>query len=639
MSEQFTLKINAATDEELSAAVMEWAVDTNIFLPSMFMVLIRDDDSESESRALKYVDNTSSIKIGAAVEISVSVTGVDASSSVTNQVFKGEITAIEPVFGENGSVQLRLRGFDKGHRLTLGKNTRTFGDANPQTASLTDSDIVSQIAQKAGLSANVSASGLSGVAYHYVMQYDQSDWEFLWARAQMLGYQVYVNDKTLHFRPASDKRHTQAPEALVWGQNLKHFEPRIVVSSQVTKSEALGWDPATQKKVSGTASSNSQPAAKIGDSVYGKKAVSGGLQMSSVAEAVLSPVMRSAKMAEALAKARFAEHESQFARASGELLFGDPRLLAGTVVKISNVGKRFSGEYYVTAARHSWRSGDYRVRFEVSGREPYTIRNLLLGREALSLRKIDGVVIGIVTDIGDPQKLGRVKVKYPWLPLNAGAELGSNWARLVTAGAGSDRGVFFTPEVNDEVLIAFEQGDVSHPYVVGALWSDKKKPPAANAGTVLDGGKTVNQRIIRSKSGHLIVLDDTDGQEKITIVDKTKKNTITIDSKTNAMTIKSEGDLTLEAGGKLVMKSKQDFSLETQAGGQIKAQSKLDMQGQTGAMVKAGSSQLDLQPATAALKSTKVDVQGQAQVSVQGAQTSVKGTAMVEIQGALVKIN
>jgi uncharacterized protein involved in type VI secretion and phage assembly len=231
-----------------------------------------------------------------------------------------------------------------------------------------------------------------------------------------------------------------------------------------------------------------------------------------------------------------------------------------------------------------------------------------------------------------------VKVKYPWLPPDGQAELSSNWARLITLGAGKDRGIFFTPEVNDEVMIAFEQGDVNHPYVVGALWSDKQQPPKGEGGDVVSN-KVTNQRIVRSRSGHVIIFDDTDSSEKIIIMDKTKKSTITINSKDNSMIFKTKGDLTLEAEGKMIFKCKQDFSLETDAKASVKAKNTLDMQAQSGATMKSGSAELDLKPAGAAMKGTKVDIEGQTQTKVQGAQTSIKGSAMVEVQGAIVKIN
>jgi uncharacterized protein involved in type VI secretion and phage assembly len=111
---------------------------------------------------------------------------------------------------------------------------------------------------------------------------------------------------------------------------------------------------------------------------------------------------------------------------------------------------------------------------------------------------IRGVGVGIVTDNADPEALGRVKLRFPWR--DAADE--SYWARIATTMAGDDRGTYFLPEVGDEVLVAFEDGDIHHPYVLGALWNGEERPPAENA----DGNNDL--RKIRSRSGHEVVLDD-----------------------------------------------------------------------------------------------------------------------------------
>ena len=172
--------------------------------------------------------------------------------------------------------------------------------------------------------------------------------------------------------------------------------------------------------------------------------------------------------------------------------------------------------------------------------------------------RIFGVVVGIVTNNQDPEGMGRVKVNFPWLS----ADDESYWARLAAPMAGNNRGAWFLPEVNDEVLVAFEHGDVRAPYVLGALWNGQDAPPRNNS-----DGKN-NERVIRSRSGHelvfnddsqgahvqiktnaghLFVLDDTPGQENITVQDKTGNNTIVIDSAQNAITITAQMQLNLKA--------------------------------------------------------------------------------------------
>jgi uncharacterized protein involved in type VI secretion and phage assembly len=172
--------------------------------------------------------------------------------------------------------------------------------------------------------------------------------------------------------------------------------------------------------------------------------------------------------------------------------------------------------------------------------------------------KIYGVVVGIVTNNKDPEKLGRVKVKYPWLSDSEE----SHWARMATMMAGKDRGAFYLPEVDDEVLLAFEHGDVRFPYVIGMLWNGKDTPRYDNG-----DGKN-DQRVITSRSGHelifndndqqgkitihtkknhVITLDDSAGGEKISIVDKSGSNSIEIDSVQNSIAIKSGVKLSIES--------------------------------------------------------------------------------------------
>ena len=206
-----------------------------------------------------------------------------------------------------------------------------------------------------------------------------------------------------------------------------------------------------------------------------------------------------------------------------------------------------------------------------------------------------GVTIGIVTNNQDPKNLGRVKVKYPWLS----EETESHWARVLSPMAGSDRGIYFLPEVDDEVLLAFEQGDINFPYILGALWNGKDLPPLKN-----EDGKN-NQRMIKSRSGHQIVFDDTEGKEQIVIQDKTAKNKIVIDSQDNKMDIDVEGDLTITTKGKITLHSKDEdiiincnnLSIKTQESYQleagknctVKASAKYELEAKSGLGIKCSA--------------------------------------------------
>jgi uncharacterized protein involved in type VI secretion and phage assembly len=180
-------------------------------------------------------------------------------------------------------------------------------------------------------------------------------------------------------------------------------------------------------------------------------------------------------------------------------------------------------------------------------------------REEMRGKRIEGIVLGIVTNNHDPEKVGRVKIKFPWLTDSDE----SYWARVATVMAGRDRGTFFLPEVGDEVLVAFDHGDINHPYVLGSLWNGEDTPPETNADgknnirTIKsrsgheiifdDNDEEKKEKIeIRTKAGHTIVLDDSAGAEKIEIKDK-DNNKITIDSVQNSINIESAMQLNIRA--------------------------------------------------------------------------------------------
>jgi uncharacterized protein involved in type VI secretion and phage assembly len=194
-----------------------------------------------------------------------------------------------------------------------------------------------------------------------------------------------------------------------------------------------------------------------------------------------------------------------------------------------------------------------------------------------------GVTIGLVTNNKDDQKMGRVKVKLPWLS----EQDESDWARIVSPMAGKERGFYMLPEVGDEVLVAFEHGDVRFPYILGGLWNGKDKPPQVN-----EDGKN-NLREIRSRSGHAIVLDDTQGKEKITISAKGGKNTLVIDASQNTIQITVEKDFSMTAKGNISLDSQgdveikcQNFSVDAQQNSTIKASGNSSIEAQGGMAIK-----------------------------------------------------
>jgi uncharacterized protein involved in type VI secretion and phage assembly len=122
-----------------------------------------------------------------------------------------------------------------------------------------------------------------------------------------------------------------------------------------------------------------------------------------------------------------------------------------------------------------------------------------------------GVFPATVKDISDPDGQGRVKISLPWVP---DADNGSYevWARLATMMAGNNRGTWFIPDVDDEVLVGFEGGDTRRPFILGGLWNGQDFPPES-----MDGAGNNYKKVIRSRNGVKITLDDQDGQEKFLV--------------------------------------------------------------------------------------------------------------------------
>jgi len=284
-------------------------------------------------------------------------------------------------------------------------------------------------------------------------------------------------------------------------------------------------------------------------------------------------------------------------------------------VKITNVGTRFSGTYVVTSATHRYDASGYVTDFSVSGMNPATLLSLV--QPETPRLNVEGLVIGVVTDTNDPDKRGRVKVKFPTL-----ADQQSDWARVVSVGAGNGRGIEFLPEVNDEVLVGFEHGDVRAAYVIGGLWNGKDQPPKAPAEIVKNG--KIEQRVIKSRSGHIITLDDSDSAPSITIEDKSG-NVIKLDSKKNELTINVKGDGTISADGNLTIQAKGKVNIRSQQALAIEGSTGLDLKSNASASLQANAN-LDLKASAAAALQANATL-------------DVKSSAILTIQGTLVKIN
>jgi len=228
--------------------------------------------------------------------------------------------------------------------------------------------------------------------------------------------------------------------------------------------------------------------------------------------------------------------------------------------------------------------------------------------------KIYGVVTAVVTNNKDEEGMARVKVTFPWLAENDE----SHWARVATMMAGNDRGIYFLPEVGDEVLVAFEHGDIHYPYIIGSLWNGKDKVHETNK-----DGKN-NLRVIKSRSGHKIILDDTEGKEKITIIDKTEKRSIVIDSKKKTIDIRNEdGKINIFAGDDINIETKKNLNIKTTKDTKVEAMN-VEVKANSNIKFKASASG---------------NFEAGAAIKVKGSMATVEASGVTTVKGSFIKLN
>lgn len=523
-----TIKIEGTplTGDAISS-LDEVVVDHSLHLPSMFTLRLFSAD-------MRWLEDET-FREGKKVEIQAGEPPVS--------ILTGKIAAIEPDLNQD-LPRLVVRGYDLSHKLYRGKKRRSFNN-------VTDSDLANQLAQEAGLRPG-EIENPPGAPHEYVYQNNQTNAEFLLARARRLGFELFVEDDALFFRrPPTGGDAVQ----LSWGANLRSFRARLSTAEQVNEVEVRGWDPLKKEKVEGRATRGtgapqigiSQPGADVARNAWGEAKI-----------AIVDQFVRSPSEAEVLAQSALDELASSFVEAEGTC-DGNANVKPGKQVEIAGVGSRFNGKYYVTTVVHEWNLvNGLRTHFNISGRRDNGIWSLLDEQPA---RQPDlGLVVGIVTNTNDPEGLMRVRVRFPWLSDSDE----SAWARVISPMAGNGRGFMYLPEIDDEVVVGFEHGDIHRPYVVGAVWNGLDAPPISQA-SAIDGSGAVNKRVIKSRAGHTILLDDTSGSEQISIIDKTGNNKIVLTSPNNSLEIKVEGDLNIEAQGKITLKALAGLDMSSQA--------------------------------------------------------------------------
>jgi uncharacterized protein involved in type VI secretion and phage assembly len=516
-------------DPTLTPLLQEVRIEDNLTLPDAFLLRISDP-------GLKHIDSHP-LEVGAEIEIRIG--GPDA--NLLTSLIKGQITAVEPEFRADG-IAIVARGYDHSHALNRTRRNATYQDTSV-------AEVVKKVAQRAGLTAAEVED--SGGTQPFIQQSNETDWEFLWRLANRVGCEVVVLDKELRFRKAGGGEPQGEALTLRYGQELQTFRPRLTGVQQVDEVVVRSWDHSTKRAIEATA--KPEPARSVVG--VGRETVASAIGGGAIT--ISDAPVGTQEEADALAKTVMARITNGYLEAEGTCR-GTPKMRAGSSLKVEGVGTRFSGTYRVTSTVHAFRgSKGYETRFRVSGDSSRSLVDLLTPSQRPGWES-GGVQVALVTQNDDPQGLGRVRVKYPEL----GEDTEGWWARIAGPGAGRDRGLLMTPNVGDEVLVAFEHGDVRRPFVIGALWNGEDTPGElvqTDGSFRLRSAETVGAKA--DKSMTLEAVDELTVKVGDASVVLKKDGSITIKSSA-AMTLDAGSGMTIKAGGSLSIQANGTVSVK-----------------------------------------------------------------------------
>jgi phage protein D len=531
---------------EYAAVLADIRVTQTLNLPDVAVIRIQD------TMEMKLIDSHP-FEFGKPIEILMQAPEGDPFV----KVFKGEVVSVEGEFEEKG-VYLSVRSYGKGHRLNRAKKNKAFLDKSY-------SDIAAELAGDVGLSSKTDPDPAG--SRKFVQQSNETNWELLARLGGHIGFTVYERDEKLYFTKAEDPL-GGATKTLEWGKDLQAFRPRMTGVQQVTEVTVRGWDPDGAREIVGKASASQvklgskigMPQTKASQAAFGDAKVELGDRF-----------VATSGEADAFAKSALERRLNAYLEASGKVV-GRPDLKAGDWVEVKGVGTRFSGKYLLSEVAHTYRAEKgFTTAIKITGQNTHGLVDSLT---PASRRNWGGsVVVAQVTNTNDPDGLGRVKLKFPSL----GNDVESWWARIASPSAGKDRGVLMMPLPNDEVLVAFEHGDVRRPYVIGSLWNGQAKPNnlvQKDGSFVLQSDKQIQQKAKETIS----VKGDKDFKLETTgaIAQKTQDK-LAIDA-TQGVSVK---------GMKVEINANADITLNANAAVTIKAAGKLEVSA-TG-MLKIGT--------------------------------------------------
>jgi phage protein D len=489
-------------------------VDENVGLPSSAVLVYDDGDHELLART--------GVTIGSPVRVSVAAVRTQAQELL----FTGEVTALEMDADSTGAYTV-IRAMSKAHRLLRGRRVKAFRTMSAAT-------IVREVAKTAGLS--VGRVETAPITYQQLSQPGISDWDFLQWLAREHGAVVSVDDKgLLEFVRPDPASGAPAPatsadtnlDVLEFGRNMMVLRAALSSAELAGGVEVRGWDVARKQKLVALRPSVSSKTVQPGLSV---RAAGAKFPTKAKTLVVDTPYGTQAE-ADAAADALVASIGAGY----GELeavVEGNPKLRAGSPVALGNVGEAFAGRYTATAVTHVLDpDAGYRTTVLVSATPDRSLAGLTAPARDV---RMPGLATGIVTDIKEVGgQRGWVRLTFPWLD----DEYVTDWVRAVQLGGGG----VFSAEVNDEVLVGFEQGSLDRPYVLGVLYNGVDKPAQHDLPLVDRRSGQLNRRSLVSRNGNRLELLDGTQASGIRLTTGDKRLQVLMDERRDRLQLTVRG--------------------------------------------------------------------------------------------------
>lgn len=506
--------------------------------------------------------------------------------TTNKQVFKGMIITHAIKVKTSGSSELHIECRDEAVSMSVGRHSKYY-------TQLTDADLFNQLINKYGLKANAEATAL---LHKEIVQHHITDWDFLLLRAEANGMLVNVNDGLINIA----KPVTTADPVLevTFGASIIEFEAEMDARNQYNSVNTVSWDYKNQQLFTADSSSTNltEPGNIAGSQLA--QATQTAYEMHSsgyLEEQELQAWADGAFMRSRLSKIR--------GRAKVEGFNG---IQPGDMLKLTGVGDRFNGNAYVTGVRHDIGQGLWETQVQFGLHPQYHVQlhnDIADVPNAGVAGPISGLQIGKVVQLeSDPDGEGRILVKVPTIDKDAQGI----WTRIATLDAGADRGSFFMPEVNDEVIVGFINDDPRHAVLLGMLHSSAKPAP-------LTAQSANDKKGITTRSKLHLSFDD--GTKTITI-DTPAGNSIILD----------------EAGTKIEITDQNGNKVTMDSAG-VKVQSPLAIE------IKAGTNLTLSAAASLSISAASVSIKADTDVSVQGAIAKLSSQGITEVTGSIVKIN